>query len=164
MRLSPTRSHSASPVEQDVAGVGFPQGSGEAWCPAGQECHDAWTWTWAVPTLIPKPAASWGRLSFFRKYTSEASGSTREPWGPVSQLMLGQDELVEGWTMTVRPLVTALRAKFDRILPHLDERRRRLYLASEALAIGHGGIALVAAHSTAGPRRRRRPPDGSTPP
>ncbi|WP_369392345.1 hypothetical protein AB5J72_35760 [Streptomyces sp. CG1] len=49
--------------------------------------------------------------------------------------------------MTVRPLVTALRAKFDRILPHLDERRRRLYLASEAAAIGHGGITLVAAAS-----------------
>ncbi|WP_432129391.1 ISAzo13 family transposase [Streptomyces sp. bgisy082] len=49
--------------------------------------------------------------------------------------------------MPVRPPVTALRAKFDRILPHLDERRRRLYLASEAAAIGHGGIALVAAAS-----------------
>ena len=49
--------------------------------------------------------------------------------------------------MTVRPPVTALRAKFDRILPHLDERRRRLYLASEAAAIGHGGITLVAAAS-----------------
>ncbi|MFG2199471.1 ISAzo13 family transposase [Kitasatospora sp. NPDC048715] len=52
--------------------------------------------------------------------------------------------------MPVRPPVTALRAKFDRILPHLDERRRRLYLASEAAAIGHGGIALVAAASGAG--------------
>jgi hypothetical protein len=40
-----------------------------------------------------------------------------------------------------------LRAKFGRILPHLDQRRRRLYLASEAAAIGHGGIALVAAAS-----------------
>lgn len=49
--------------------------------------------------------------------------------------------------MPVRPPVAALRAKFDRILPHLDERRRRLYLASEAAAIGHGGIALVAAAS-----------------
>lgn len=49
--------------------------------------------------------------------------------------------------MTVRPPVTALRVKFERILPHLDERRRRLYLASEAAAIGHGGIALVAAAS-----------------
>lgn len=49
--------------------------------------------------------------------------------------------------MPVRPPVAALRAKFDRILPHLGERRRRLYLASEAAAIGHGGIALVAAAS-----------------
>jgi hypothetical protein len=40
-----------------------------------------------------------------------------------------------------------LRAKFDQILPHFDERRRRLYLASEAIAIGHGGIAFVAAAS-----------------
>jgi hypothetical protein len=38
----------------------------------------------------------------------------------------------------------ALRAKFDQILPHFDERRRRLYLASEATAIGHGGITRVA--------------------
>lgn len=41
----------------------------------------------------------------------------------------------------------ALRAKFDQILPHFDERRRRLYLASEATAIGHGGITRVAAAS-----------------
>jgi len=41
----------------------------------------------------------------------------------------------------------ALRTKFDQILPHFDERRRRLYLASEATAIGHGGIARVAAAS-----------------
>lgn len=40
-----------------------------------------------------------------------------------------------------------LRAKFDLILPHLDERRRRLYLASEAVALGHGGITLVASAS-----------------
>lgn len=40
-----------------------------------------------------------------------------------------------------------LKAKFDRILPHLDERRRRLYLASEAAALGHGGITAVAAIS-----------------
>jgi hypothetical protein len=41
----------------------------------------------------------------------------------------------------------ALRAKFDQILPHFDERRRRLYLASEVTAIGRGGIARVAAAS-----------------
>jgi hypothetical protein len=42
-----------------------------------------------------------------------------------------------------------LRAKFDQFLPHLDERRRRIYLASEAAALGHGGIKLVATASGA---------------
>lgn len=49
----------------------------------------------------------------------------------------------------VRIPITELKVKFDRILPHLDERRRRLYLASEAAALGHGGIAAVAAASGA---------------
>lgn len=43
-----------------------------------------------------------------------------------------------------RVAARGLRAKFDRILPHFDECRRRLYLASEATAIGRGGIARVA--------------------
>ncbi len=38
-----------------------------------------------------------------------------------------------------------LAAKFGSIVPHLDERQRRLYLGSEARALGHGGIRLVAA-------------------
>jgi hypothetical protein len=46
-----------------------------------------------------------------------------------------------------RGAAEVLQAKFDQILPHLDERRRRLYLASEATAIGHGGITVVAAAS-----------------
>lgn len=37
-----------------------------------------------------------------------------------------------------------LAAKFDAILPHLDERQRRLVLAAEARSLGHGGISLVA--------------------
>lgn len=37
-----------------------------------------------------------------------------------------------------------LAAKFGTILPHLDERRRRLLLAAEARSLGHGGISLVA--------------------
>jgi transposase len=37
-----------------------------------------------------------------------------------------------------------LAAKFETILPHLDERQRRLLLAAEARALGHGGIRLVA--------------------
>jgi transposase len=38
----------------------------------------------------------------------------------------------------------SLVAKFTVLLPHLDERQRRLYLGSEARALGHGGIRLVA--------------------
>jgi hypothetical protein len=37
-----------------------------------------------------------------------------------------------------------LAAEFEAILPHLDERQRRLYLGSEARALGRGGIWLVA--------------------
>jgi hypothetical protein len=37
-----------------------------------------------------------------------------------------------------------LRAKFDALLPHLDERAARLVLAGEARSLGHGGIAAVA--------------------
>jgi hypothetical protein len=38
-----------------------------------------------------------------------------------------------------------LQRKFQMVLPNLDERQRRLYLASEAEAIGRGGIVMVAA-------------------
>ncbi|GLL08829.1 ISAzo13 family transposase [Dactylosporangium matsuzakiense] len=38
----------------------------------------------------------------------------------------------------------ALVAKFEVILPHLDERQRRLLLGAEARALGHGGIRAVA--------------------
>src|SRR6516225_10637155 len=37
-----------------------------------------------------------------------------------------------------------LAAKFAALLPHLDERQQRLYLGSEARALGHGGVAAVA--------------------
>ena len=40
--------------------------------------------------------------------------------------------------------VEMLAAKFGSILPHLDERQRRLLLGCEARALGHGGIRLVA--------------------
>jgi len=36
-----------------------------------------------------------------------------------------------------------LKEKFSKILPILNERQRRLYLASEALYIGRGGVAKV---------------------
>src|SRR5947199_10733198 len=37
-----------------------------------------------------------------------------------------------------------LAAKFGAILPHLDERQRRLLMGAEARVLGHGGIRLVA--------------------
>jgi hypothetical protein len=37
-----------------------------------------------------------------------------------------------------------LAAKFGTVLPHLDERQRRLVLGAEARVLGHGGIRLVA--------------------
>jgi hypothetical protein len=37
-----------------------------------------------------------------------------------------------------------LSAKFAVILPHLDERQRRLLLAAEARSLGYGGVTLVA--------------------
>jgi len=37
-----------------------------------------------------------------------------------------------------------LAAKFAVIFPHLDERQRRLLMAAEARALGHGGIRVVA--------------------
>src|ERR1700682_6643822 len=37
-----------------------------------------------------------------------------------------------------------IRARFASLSPHLDERSRRLFAASEARAAGHGGVAAVA--------------------
>src|SRR6266699_3611686 len=52
---------------------------------------------------------------------------------------------VPGCGMAISADVTeALAAKFAVMLPHLDERQRRLYLGSEARALGHGGIVVVA--------------------
>jgi len=41
-------------------------------------------------------------------------------------------------------VVEALRAKFEAVFPHLDERQQRLVMAGEARSLGHGGIAAVA--------------------
>jgi hypothetical protein len=41
--------------------------------------------------------------------------------------------------------VEVLVAKFEVLLPHLDERQRRLLLGAEAIALGRGGVAAVAA-------------------
>ncbi|MGW2125230.1 ISAzo13 family transposase [Streptomyces sp. NPDC001758] len=38
-----------------------------------------------------------------------------------------------------------LRAKFEALVPHLNERQRRLLYGAEARQLGHGGIAAVAA-------------------
>jgi Rhodopirellula transposase DDE domain len=74
-----------------------------------------------------------------------------------------------------------LGAKLDAVLPHLDERQRRLMLGAEARSLGHGGVSLVAraagvsrATVTAGvedldcgldpePGRARRPGGGRKP-
>jgi Rhodopirellula transposase DDE domain len=40
--------------------------------------------------------------------------------------------------------MTSLQEKYELMCPELDERRRRLWAASEALALGRGGIATVA--------------------
>ena len=40
-------------------------------------------------------------------------------------------------------MITALREKFTMMGPWLDERTRRLWAASEARAIGRGGIRQV---------------------
>ena len=40
--------------------------------------------------------------------------------------------------------VETLQSKFEILAPALTERSRRLWAATEALALGHGGIALVA--------------------
>ncbi|GAB3832448.1 hypothetical protein GCM10027610_024620 [Dactylosporangium cerinum] len=47
--------------------------------------------------------------------------------------------------MLADSVVAALGVKFAAMLPHLDERQRRLYLAVEADTLGHGGIAAVVA-------------------
>jgi hypothetical protein len=41
-------------------------------------------------------------------------------------------------------MVDQLALRFDTLLPHLDERQRRLALATEARLLGHGGVRLVA--------------------
>lgn len=47
--------------------------------------------------------------------------------------------------MPIAPeIIDALRAKFQALLPHLDERAQRLTLAAEARSLGHGGIVAVA--------------------
>lgn len=54
--------------------------------------------------------------------------------------------------MAIGPEVeTALKAKFDSVLLHLDERQRRLLMGAEARVLGHGGIKMVARAAGASP-------------
>jgi hypothetical protein len=39
----------------------------------------------------------------------------------------------------------AIRARYEQMAPFLDERGRRLFVAGEALSLGHGGVTAVAA-------------------
>ena len=39
----------------------------------------------------------------------------------------------------------AIRARYEQMGPFLDERGRRLFVAGEALSLGHGGVTAVAA-------------------
>ncbi len=50
-------------------------------------------------------------------------------------------------------VVLVLRAKFEAVLPHLDERGQRLVMAAEARSLGHGGIAAV--HRATGTSKTR---------
>src|ERR1700712_4901371 len=38
---------------------------------------------------------------------------------------------------------SAIKARFQALAPYLNERARRLFAASEALAAGHGGVTAV---------------------
>src|SRR5919199_85634 len=42
------------------------------------------------------------------------------------------------------PEVATIRAKFEALRPYLDERRRRVWAAADALALGRGGLTAVA--------------------
>jgi hypothetical protein len=48
------------------------------------------------------------------------------------------------WVTISEAVMAVLDAKIAALLPHLNERQRRLFLAAEAGALGHGGIAAVA--------------------
>jgi hypothetical protein len=46
--------------------------------------------------------------------------------------------------MISRPQEQVIKAKYEALKPELDERGRRLWAATEALSLGHGGVATVA--------------------
>lgn len=51
---------------------------------------------------------------------------------------------MDGGMAAAGEIEALLAAKFQVLLPHLDERQRRLVLGAEARSLGHGGIRLVA--------------------
>jgi hypothetical protein len=53
--------------------------------------------------------------------------------------------------------VATIRAKFERLRPFRDERRLRLRVAPEALALGRGGVTTVAEQRARGPGDGRKP-------
>lgn len=53
-----------------------------------------------------------------------------------------------------------LAAKFEVLLPHLDERQRRLLMGAEARSLGHGGIRAVAQAAGVSETTVRRGVDG----
>ena len=53
-------------------------------------------------------------------------------------------------------IIEVLRRKFTRLASELDERGRRRWAASDVLALGHGGIKVVAQATGLGERTIRR--------
>ncbi len=41
-------------------------------------------------------------------------------------------------------VVQSIQDRYERLSPHLDEKNRRRFAATEASALGHGGIVTVA--------------------
>src|SRR6266702_2259391 len=57
-----------------------------------------------------------------------------------------------------------LAEKFAVVLPHLDERQRRIVLAAEARALGRGGVSLVARAAGVSPDDPHRAQEPDAPP
>ena len=60
----------------------------------------------------------------------------------VNGLFLGE-ELWFNHGMDKMAVEEGARTRYQRLVSHLDERTRRLWAASEAMALGHGGVSLV---------------------
>jgi hypothetical protein len=50
---------------------------------------------------------------------------------------------MRGENLNKEAVIETLRQKWDAMQNHLDERGRRIWAASEAQALGHGGVTLV---------------------